>query len=93
LVKELAAEDSSLVFDYALWHIGYELQRASKFEDALVIFRAVAEEYPDSYKAFYHLAEAYRSAGDAEHALKSCRRALELNPENTRVAELLGQLE
>jgi len=51
-------------------------------EDADKLMRSLARPYPKSSKAHYAVATMALRAGDAEYAIKSASRAIELNPDS-----------
>ena len=71
----------------------YRLMLGGKNEEALSIFRTLADLFPDSYLAFDSLGEVYRRKGDKDLAIANFKRSLELNPENNNAAEQLKDLE
>src|SRR5262249_46796123 len=60
--------------------IGYELLRANRIPEALLVLDANARAYPTSANAFDSLGEANERAGNSGAALAAYQRALELNP-------------
>ena len=75
--------------------IGYSLLRGRSEDDvsnAIGFFVLNTKNYPDSFNAFDSLGEAYETAGDAEKAVESYKKSLDLNPDNenakTRIASL-----
>jgi uncharacterized protein len=71
--------------------IGYRLLQAGHVPDAIEVFRANAEAYPESANVYDSLAEAQERAGALDDALKNYRRAAELGKKsgdpNTAVFE------
>ena len=59
---------------------GYELLQTNRFDEALAVFKLNVESYAQSANAFDSLGDAYLKRGDKELAIKSYKRALELNP-------------
>ena len=60
--------------------LGYELLQTNRFDEALAVFKLNVESYAQSANAFDSLGDAYMKRGDKELAIKSYKRALELNP-------------
>ena len=71
---------------------GQRLLNEKKPEQALALFKLDAEESPQSFRGYYAMGYAYSVMGDKGQAVKNLERALELNPKNYDVAELLRQL-
>jgi hypothetical protein len=76
----------------ALYRLGSRLLGAGKIKDATAIFRLNVAESPRSSWAHFSLAGAYLAAGDRASAIASCRRSLELDPENGDAAGMLKKL-
>jgi cytochrome c-type biogenesis protein CcmH/NrfG len=62
-------------------------------DNAILILRAVTDEFPQSWEAYDALGETYMMRGDAEDAARSLEKSLRLNSQNTHAAELLKSLE
>ncbi len=76
--------------------IGDKLLEKGRAEEAVAMLELSLAEYPDSsyvYYVNYELALAHRILGNREAAIRCCRKALELSPENEMVAGLLRELE
>ncbi len=67
--------------------------RAQKINEAILLFRYNVSSYPESVNAYESLAEAYDLNGEKELAVKSYRKALELDPDNINFANKLKKLE
>jgi tetratricopeptide (TPR) repeat protein len=63
-----------------------------KFNDAVIVFRLIVEEYPDAWNSYGGLGESYLALGDTSMAIASYRRSLELNPKNQNAADVLKRL-
>jgi len=72
---------------------GYRLMLDGQVDDALAIFTALAEIFPENDMAFDSLGEAYLRKGNKEQARTSFQRAVALNPENGNAAAKLASLE
>jgi len=71
----------------------YGLMLKDKLDQALSIFKVLAELFPDSDLAFDSLGEVYRRKGDEEMAIQSFKKSLELNPDNKNAAQQLKALQ
>lgn len=72
--------------------LGYRLMGAGKLDQAVEMFKLNVESYPDSANGYDSLGDAYLEKGDRELAIKSFRRALELDPGFDFTAQKLRQL-
>jgi tetratricopeptide (TPR) repeat protein len=70
----------------------YYMMLDDKLDEALAIFKVLAELFPDSYLAFDSLGEVYRRKGDKERAIENFEKSLELNPDNRNAARQLKSL-
>ncbi len=104
--EEKGLEDSLLVLkdlkakpdQYYMLHpeidqFAYRLMLKDKLDEALSIFKVLAELFPDSYLAFDSLGEVCLRKGDKEMAIQSFRKSLELNPRNDNAAQQLKSLQ
>ena len=73
--------------------LGYRLLELKRARDAVEIFKLNAAAHPNSANAYDSLGEAYMKSGDGEAAIRSYRRALELNPRSRNAADMLRKLE
>lgn len=76
--------------------IGFKLYDNKKLTDAIKFFDLAVAEYPDgeyAWLSYNNIGKAYRELGEKELAVKNYKKSLELNPENTRAAEALKELE
>jgi uncharacterized membrane protein len=88
-----ASRDTAYNFDEEqLNGLGYRLLRASKFTEAIRIFRLNADVYPQSGNVYDSLAEAYLRAGDKSQAVANYQKSLELNPNNANARVMLAKL-
>jgi tetratricopeptide (TPR) repeat protein len=71
----------------------HHLSAYSKTDDELLLLKFCTTEFPDSYKAFFNLAQAHSRLGNRDEALQACRRSLELKPGFADAVELLKELE
>ncbi|MCD4731798.1 MAG: tetratricopeptide repeat protein, partial [Bacteroidales bacterium] len=77
--------------ELALNNLGYKLLSSEKNAEALEIFKVNAEEYPDSWNVYDSLGEAYMKNGDKKQAIKSYKKSIKLNPENSDGEEMLAK--
>ena len=82
-----------VVAENRLNNLGYELMRQGRVAEAITIFRANVELYPQSANVYDSLGEAYMTKGDKQLAIKNYKRSLELNPKNENAATMLKKLE
>jgi tetratricopeptide (TPR) repeat protein len=61
---------------------GYQLLEQGKVEDAIQAFSLNTKKYPESWKVWDSLAEAYMTEGNSKLAIEYYRKSLELNPGN-----------
>jgi CubicO group peptidase (beta-lactamase class C family) len=74
-------------------NLGYWLLRHDRPADAVAIFKLNVEAYPKSANPYDSLGEAYRKTGQAELALATYRKALELDPTMASAAQAVKELE
>ena len=72
--------------------LGYELLRQGRYGAAIAVLQLNTADHPGSSNAFDSLGEAYVEAGRREEALRSYRRALELDPVNENARQELERL-
>ena len=73
--------------------LGYGFLRTKKLPEALAYFKLNVEFYPTSWNVYDSLAEAYAANGEKELAIVNYKKSLEMNPKNTKAAEMLKKLE
>lgn len=78
--------------DKPMRELGYDLMSQGELDEALRVLALNAETYEASSGAHGALAEAYDRLGEREKAIESCRKALELNPENVHATELMARI-
>jgi len=78
--------------ELALNNLGYKLLQSDKTTEAIEVFKLNTEEYPDSWNVYDSLGEAYMKNGDKKLAIKSYKKSIKLNPENTGGEEMLAKL-
>jgi CubicO group peptidase (beta-lactamase class C family) len=72
--------------------LGYGLLQRKKTNEAIAIFKANVEMYPQSSNAYDSLGEAYMANGDKEQAIANYKKSLELNPKNDNAVKMLKKL-
>jgi tetratricopeptide (TPR) repeat protein len=72
-----------LPFDLAL--LGFEMLRSDRPEDAIAAFRLNTTHYPDNWRTWDDLGDAYRANNQVEPAIESYVKSWELNPDNPYV--------
>lgn len=60
---------------------GYQLLNLGQKEEAIAIFKANTEKYPESANAWDSLGEGYALNGDKKEAIKAFKKSLSLDPE------------
>jgi len=66
-----------------LSRVGGQLMSNRQYAEAVPVFQLAVRGHPKSWKAHDQLAEAYRKSGDADAALKSYAKALELTDDTS----------
>ena len=93
--EKLKANDPDLYdFDneFALNNVGYHFLSNGDTEGAILIFEKLVSEFPEAANPYDSLGEAYAEAKRFDLALKSYRRAFELNPENTHAEAMIEKI-
>jgi predicted alpha/beta superfamily hydrolase len=72
--------------------MGYVLLNQELFKDAVTLFRIATEYYPDSYRTYENLGEAYMLYGKKDLAIKNFEKSLEIYPENAYAKDMLIKL-
>ncbi len=83
-----------------LFSLGEMLVGADRPGEAIVVFRFILEDSPDSAEAWLNIGAAEAAAGNREAAITAYRRVIEINPDGgwastaqRRIAELVGGLQ
>jgi len=94
LYSELKRSDPEYILfkETTLRLLGHKLTQEHRIKDAVDIFKLDIEAYPQSWKAYDSLGEAYIAGGEKELAMKNYRRSLDLNPQNTNAVDMLKKL-
>jgi tetratricopeptide (TPR) repeat protein len=72
--------------------LGYRLLREGRFDDSVKVFRANTLLFPASANTWDSLGEGYMYLGQAESAIASYEKSLELNPANDNAKQMLVRL-
>ena len=78
--------------DRVLSQFGQSLLDSSKTDEALRVLKLNIEKFPESSPAWSSLAQAYLQSDNKPEAIKSFKKALELNPRNRYAKEMLDKL-
>jgi CubicO group peptidase (beta-lactamase class C family) len=97
LYKQIINEQRE-AFDLAgaeaiLNNIGYHLLEQGRSKDSIAVLKLAVEEFPLAANTFDSYAEALIKEGQFELAIKSYKRSLELNPQNSNAIQKLKLLE
>jgi hypothetical protein len=92
LLEELGRGDEAAPLRKSAWlvateddlsRVGGQLMSNRQYAEAVPVFQLSVRSNPKSWKAHDQLAEAYRKSGDADAALKSYAKALELTDDTS----------
>jgi tetratricopeptide (TPR) repeat protein len=72
--------------------LGYVLLRNGRVEDAIAIFNANVEAFPQAWNVYDSLGEAYAAKGQKALAIKNYAQSIQLNPENVKGIKKLNEL-
>jgi tetratricopeptide (TPR) repeat protein len=87
-----SAPKSEILSEAQMNSVGYWLLQKGKSADAVDVFKQNVTDHPQSANAYDSLGEGFMKLGDKEQAIKSYRKSLELNPENTNAGQMLKTL-
>jgi CubicO group peptidase (beta-lactamase class C family) len=73
--------------------VGYRLLRSDRVADAVRIFEANVEFYPNDANAYDSLGEGYMASGNTQGAIANYRKALSMDPSNENAKKMLSKLE
>ncbi|UCF06569.1 MAG: tetratricopeptide repeat protein [bacterium] len=82
LKDETQTYNKFLFQEWVLENTGLHLMSNGKIEEAIEIFKINVNEYPESFKVYYRLAEAYRRNNNIELAIENYQKALDKDPDN-----------
>jgi tetratricopeptide (TPR) repeat protein len=94
MLQEMRAEeDTQAYFDEAeLNQLGYRLISQNKLDEAITVFKANVELYPESFNVYDSLGEAYMLKGENDLAIEFYQKSLDVDPNNTNAVEMLKTL-
>ena len=92
-VKNLAQQANRPYDDRFLNYYGYQFLNADKNDIALKLFKINTELFPKVANTFDSYAEALAKNGDKENALLNYKKSLSLDPGNTRIQNLIEEME
>jgi len=72
--------------------LAYCYSRSRKYNEAIRIYKALCERFPNEAKWFYYLAYQYKSKNDVQGAINAYEKCLELFPNWLKVLGELGML-
>lgn len=75
----------------AINSFGYQLMAEAKVEEAIKIFTLNTRLYPDAANTHINLGAYLMSLGRKEEGIKAYQKALELNPDNKAVADIIAK--
>lgn len=84
--------NNNVVAEERLNNLGYSLMQQKKLAEALAVFKANVELYPQSANTYDSLGEAYMANGEKELASANYKKSLELDPQNKNAVEMLKKL-
>lgn len=91
-----ASKSDTITYDFALRDLnnfGYDLLNNKQHQKSIEVFKFLAEEFPENANIFDSLGEAYFITEDYENALKSFKKALELNPDIKTSKDYIKRIE
>lgn len=71
---------------------GYGMLWEGKPKDALLIFKLIAEQFPQSSNAYDSLGEAYYNLDDMPRALSNYQKSLKMNPDNYNAEDYIEKI-
>ncbi|MBK6900534.1 MAG: MBL fold metallo-hydrolase [bacterium] len=71
---------------------GYRFLQAGRAPQAVAMFRAYADLFPESWNAYDSLGEGLLAVGDTDGAVAMYEKSLALNPENTNGRDVLARI-
>ncbi len=96
-IRQVLAERSAQTPKYYFYEAqinaaGYRFLQAGKVPQAITIFRANRDLFPDAWNVHDSLGEALLAAGETDVAIASYEKSLELNPQNTSATNALARI-
>ncbi len=81
LKEALEAKDSGYyIHPWEIHWIGFCCQKRNEKDSCLEVFKYSVDMFPDNFNLLDSLGEAYLAVGDRVNAVKSYKKALEVNP-------------
>ena len=71
---------------------GYSLLWSNLTEEAIVIFKLIVEQFPESSNPYDSLGEGYMVNGDTTRAIANYKRSLALNPDNFNAEDQIERM-
>ncbi|MBK6478300.1 MAG: tetratricopeptide repeat protein [Saprospiraceae bacterium] len=68
---------------------GYSFLWENNISEAIVVFRLVISEFPNSANAYDSMGEAYLQAKDSTKALQYYEKSLQMNPDNFNAEDVI----
>ncbi len=95
LMKKALSDEGSnyYIHPWEIHGIGYTRQKEGDFKTALEVFKFSVELFPDNFHLHDSLGEVYLALGDKSNAIKSYKKALEINPKLESALEAVKKLE
>ncbi len=93
--NEIKSLNSSEYFieEYAMQNFGYKLLNNMEVEYAIEIFKLNVETFPNSWKVYNSLGDAYMKNRNFSLAIVNFKKSIKLNPDNKHGKEMLLRLE
>ena len=96
-IRQVLAERSATTPKYYFYEAqinaaGYRFLQAGKVPQAIAIFRANRDLFPDAWNVHDSLGEALLAAGETDAAIASYEKSLELNPQNASATNALARI-
>ena len=83
-------------YDFALRDLnnfGYDLLNDKQYQESIEVFKFLTDEFPENANIYDSLGEAYFITEDYKNALKSFKKALELNPDLKTSKDYIKKIE
>ena len=78
-----------MIDEYELNRLGYNYLRDKNYQNAIAVFKMNVTLYPESGNVYDSLADAYLRSGDSLEAFTNYKKALEIEPENSRALKYI----
>lgn len=80
------------ISEHSINSLGYQLLGSKQTVQAIRIFQLNVELFPQSSNVYDSLGEAYLDNGEKELAIQNYRRSLDLDPKNSKAAEMIKKI-